>query len=152
MGRGHHDTRIGLIITGREAQGRNRHQSVVDANLDSIGCQYAGCCLREHVAVDTAVVADGYQLLAALGLYPVGQTLGGLTNHIDIHTVRSCSQHAAQACSTELQGHCEAILNLIVLTLDTLQFLCQSRILQFCVHPTLIIVQIHNLYLTHTVF
>src|SRR5699024_11212052 len=97
VGRGDHDARVAVVVPGGEAQGRHRHQGVVDADLDAVGSQDAGGRLGKDVALDAAVVADGDGLAAALGLDPVGQPLGCLTDDVDIHAVGAGAQHAAQA-------------------------------------------------------
>ena len=83
VGSGDHDTGIALVVTGGKAQGRHGHQGIIDAHLDAVGGQNTGGGLGKDIALQAAVVADGDSLAAALGLDPVCQALGGLTDNID---------------------------------------------------------------------
>ena len=85
----------------------------------------------------------GNQLVAARRLNPVGQALAGLTDDINVHPVGACAQNAAQTGGTELQSDSKALLDLLVLTLDLLQFSSQSRIFQFGSGPALVIIHVH---------
>jgi len=152
VGGGDHDACIALIVAGSKAQGRHRHQGIIDAHLDAIGCQNTGSCLGKNVALEAAVVADGDGLAAALGLDPVGQALGSLTHNVDVHAVGTRAQDAAQACGAKLQGHCKAILDLVVVALDLCQFGLQIRIVQLRCQPALIFIQIHVAHLTFVIF
>ena len=152
MRSGDHDARIALIVTGGKAQGRDRHQSIINAHLDAVCGQNAGGSLGKDVALQAAVVADGHGLIAALGLDPVCQTLGGLTHDVDVHAVGASAQHAAQAGGTELQCNGKAVLDLVVVPLDLGQLRLQICVLQIRCQPALILILIHIAHLTFVIF
>ena len=54
------------------------------------------------------------------------------------------SQHAPEPCGTEFQRHRKAVLDLIFLALNRFQLFLQSRVLQVCFHPTLVIIHVHS--------
>ena len=85
----------------------------------------------------------GKQLVAALGLDPVCQTLSGLTDNVDVHAVGTCTQNTAQTGSTELQSNSKALLDLVFLTFDLLQLFGQSGIFQLKTQPALVIIHVH---------
>ena len=143
VGGGDHDAGVGTIESGGEGQGGHRHQCVIDADLDAVGSQNAGGVFGKHIGVDAAVVGDGNQLVAPLGLHPVGKPLGGLTDHVDIHPVGARAQHAPQAGGAEFQRDGEAVLDLFVAACDFPELLCQSRVLQLSGGPALVIVHVH---------
>src|SRR5699024_7108667 len=148
VGRGDHDARVAVVVPGGKAQGRHRHQGVVNADLDAVGSQHAGGRLGKDVALDAAVVADGDGLGAALGLDPVGQALGGLTDDVDIHAVGAGAQHAAQAGGAELHCNSKAVLDLCIVPLDLCQLGLEIGVLQVGRHPALVFIQIHCEHLT----
>ena len=147
-----HDARVALVVTGGKAQGGDRHQRVVDAHLDAVRCQDPGSRLGKDVALEAAVVADGHGLIAALRLDPVCQTLRGLTHDVDVHTVGASAQHAAQAGGAKLQRNGEAVLDLVVISLDLGQFRLQICVFQICCQPALILILIHIAHLTFVIF
>ena len=152
MRSGDHDARIALIVTGGKAQGRDRHQSIINAHLDAVCGQNAGGSLGKDVALQAAVVADGHGLAAALGLDPVCQALGGLTHDVDVHAVGASAQHAAQAGGAELQCNGKAVLDLVVVSLDLGQLRLQICVLQIRCQPALILILIHIAHLTFIIF
>jgi hypothetical protein len=147
-----HDARVALVVTGGKAQGGDRHQRVVDAHLDAVRCQDPGSRLGKDVALEAAVVADGHSLIATLRLDPVCQTLRGLTHDVDVHTVGASAQHAAQAGGAKLQRNGEAVLDLVVISLDLGQFRLQICVFQICCQPALILILIHIAHLTFVIF
>ena len=143
MGGGHHDTGVGLVVTSGKGQGGHGHEGVINAHLDAVGGQHTGSGSGENVGVDAAVIGDSHQLIAALGLDPVGKALGSLTDNVNVHPVGASAQHAPQTGGTEFQRHGEAFLDLLVLTGDAFQFLSQRGVLQIGGQPALIIVHVH---------
>ncbi len=109
-----HDTCVAVIIAGCEAQSRNGHQLVVDADLDAVCSQNACRVTCEVPAFETAVIADSYGLVAALGLDPLCNTLCSLTDYPDVHTVCACAESAAKTCGTEGQRDRKALFDGIV--------------------------------------
>ena len=152
MGSCDHNARVAVIITGGKGKRRNRHQGIVDPYLDSICRQNACRVLCKYIALDTAVITDSHSLCAALCLYPVGKALRSLAHNIDIHTVGSCSQHAAETCGSEFQGNSETFFDLIVISADPGQLRFQIRIFQICFQPAFIIFLIHFYHSYHSFF
>ena len=144
MGSRDHNAGVGLVIAGGKGQGGNGHEGIINAHLDAIGSQHAGSGFREHIGIDTAVIGDGNQLIAALGLNPVGKALGSLTDHVDIHPVGARAQNAAQAGSAELQCHREPVLDLLILTFDAFQLFGQCRVLKVRFQPAFVIIHVHD--------
>src|SRR5699024_7475872 len=118
MGSCHHDSRVAVIVACRKGKCRYRHQCIVDPDFDPVGSQNACRSLCKYVTLQTAVITDRNSLCAALCLDPVGKALCRLAHNIDIHTVRSCSEHTAQSCSSKLQCHSETILDLFIISFD----------------------------------
>ena len=147
-----HDTSIALVVTGSKAQCRHRHQSIVNAHLDTVCRQNACGGLGKDIALQAAVVADSHSLAAALSLDPVCQALRGLTHNIDIHTVGASAQNAAQTSGAKLQSHSKAVLDLVIISLDLGQLRLQISVFQLCSHPALIFIQIHLAHLTFCKF
>ena len=139
-----HDAGVAVIVPGGKRKRRHRHQRLVDAHLDAVGRQHLGRRAGKQIALDTAVIADGHRLGAALGLDPVGQALGCLPYHINIHAVGAGADHTAQTGGTELQGHGKAVLNGRIVPLDTLQFRFEVGVIQVGCQPTLIHILIHK--------
>ena len=143
VGRRDHDAGVALIVAGGKAERRDRHERLVDAHMDAVGGEHFGRGFGEHIALDAAVVADGDRLAAALGLDPVGQALGGLTHHIDVHAVCAGTDDAAQTCRAELQCDRKPVLDGRVIVADAFQFGLQIRIVEIGGKPSLIHVFIH---------
>ena len=135
-----HNAGVGLIIPGGKTQGGNGHQRIVNADMDAVGGQHTGGGSGKDVGIDAAVVGNGNQLASALGLYPVGQALGRLPDHIDIHSIGACAQNATQTGSAELQSNGKPIPDLLIVAGNLFQFPGQCGILQFRGGPTLVIV------------
>ena len=121
MGRGDHDARVAIVITGGEAQGRDRHEFVIDADVDAVGGKNTGRGAGEVPAFETAVVADGDGLGASLGFDPVGDSLGGLTDDPDVHAVGTSAKSATEAGRTEFQCDGEPVFDRLIVPLDVLQ-------------------------------
>ena len=148
VGGGDHDTGVAVVVTGSKAQRGHRHQGIIDAHLDAVGCQNASGGLGKDIALQAAVVADRHGLGTALGQHPVCQTLRCLTDNVDVHAVGAGTQHAAQTCGAKLQRHSKAILDLIVIAFDLCQLRLQVCIFQIRCQPALIFIQIHLVHLT----
>ena len=145
---GNHNTGVGLIIPGGKGQGRHGHQGIVNANLDSVCCQNLCGIPGEHIGVDSGVVGNGHQLVSALSLHPVGQTLGSLTDDIDVHAVGACTQHAPQTGGAKFQSHRKPFFDFLVLTFNGFQLGNQRRVFQLGIQPALIIFCVHGNHLS----
>ena len=139
-----HDARVAVIVTGGERKGRHRHQGTVDADFDTVGGQYLGGGAGEQIALDTAIVADGNSLGAALGFDPVSEALGGLAHHINVHAVGAGANDTAQTRGAELERHCETVLNGRVVALDAFQFGFEVGVVQISRQPAFIHILIHK--------
>ena len=143
VGGGDHNARVGVVVPGGKGQGGHRHQHAIDPHPDAVGGQHTGGLPGEHVGIDPAVIGDGHQLAAPLGLDPVGQALGGLTHGVNIHAVAACAQHTPQSAGAEFQRDGKPLLDLVLVPGDALQLCRQRRILQLRGPPALVIVHIH---------
>ena len=148
MGGGNHNAGIGLIIPGGKRQSGDGHQGIINANLNSVCCQNLRGIPGEHIGIDPGVVGDGHQLVSALGLHPVGQTLSSLTDDIDVHAVGACTQHAPQTSGAEFQSHRKPFFDFLVLTFNGLQLGNQRRVFQFGIQPAFIIFCVHGNHLS----
>ncbi len=132
VGRGDHDTRVTVVVTGRETEGRNGHKRIVNADVDAVACQNAGGLFGEDITLQTAVVSDGDGLVAALGLDPVGNALRSLADYPDIHAVRAGAQCAAQSRGTELQRNGKALFDRVVVIGNDLHLLSFKNSSYWC--------------------
>ena len=147
VGGGDHDAGIRLVVPGGKGQGGDGHQRVVNPHPNAVGGQNAGGVSGEHVGIDAAVIGNGDQLAAALGLDPVRQSLGGLPDNVNIHPVAARAQNAPQTGGAEFQRHSKALLDLIVLSLDFPQLIGEGGIFQISAQPALIIIYVHHYHL-----
>ena len=143
MGSRHHDARIALIVACRKAQGGNRHKLIINAHVDAVRRQHTRCVTRKVPALQSAVVADGDRLAAALCLYPVRNALGRLAHYPDIHAVRACAQRSAQTRRTKLQSHRKPILDSLIIALDIQKLFVQVKVYQIRFQPALVVILIH---------
>ena len=139
-----HNARVAVVVAGGKAQRGNRHQGLIDADFNAVCGQHLSGCFGKEVALDTAVIADGNGLAAALRLDPVGKALGRLTDNINIHAVGAGADDAAQTSGAELQGHGKAVLNGGIVTLDAFQLGLEVCIVQLGSQPTVIHFFIHR--------
>ena len=70
----------------------------------------------------------------------------------DRFAVGASAQHAAQAGGAKLQRNGEAVLDLVVISLDLGQFRLQICVFQICCQPALILILIHIAHLTFVIF
>ena len=139
-----HDARVAVVVAGGKAQRGNRHQGLIDADFNAVCGQHLSGCFGKEVALDTAVIADGNGLAAALRLDPVGKALGRLTDNINIHAVGASADDAAQTGGAELQGHGKAVLNGGIVTLNAFQLGLEVCVIQLGSQPTVIHFFIHR--------
>ena len=139
-----HDAGVALIVSCRKAECRNGHQFVVNADIDSVGRKNACRISCEVPALETAVIADRYGLGSALGFDPVGDTLGCLTDHPDVHPVGAGAERSAQTCGSELKRDGEAFLDRFFIVFDVQKFRAQIDILKIRFEPSLVIIHVHN--------
>ena len=66
VGSGQHNTRTAMIVSGSKGQSRHRHQSIIHPNGNAICRQNLRRFLGKGPALQTGVIADGYQLLQLL--------------------------------------------------------------------------------------
>ena len=147
VGGGDHDAGVRLVVPGGEGQGGDGHQRVVNPHPDAVRGQNAGGVPGEHVGIDAAVVGNGDQPAAALGLDPVRQTLGGLPDDVNIHPVAARAQNAPQTRGAEFQRHGKALLDFTLLAFDLFQFVGKSGVFQLSAQPALIIINVHCYHL-----
>ena len=141
---GDHDARVRFIVTRGKGQRGNGHQRIVQTDFDAVCGKNTSGFFSEDVGIDTAVIGHGDELIAALGLDPVGKTLSRLTNYVDIHTVRAGAENAAKARRTKRQGNRESIFDLIFFAFDFFKFSRQRRVFQIRREPTLILFHVHS--------
>ena len=132
-----------MVVPGGKRQGGNGHQGIINPHLHAVGCQHPGSLFGKHIGVDAAVVGNGNQLIAPLGLHPVGKALGGLTHGVNVHPVGTGTQHAPQTGSTEFQRNRKALFDFIVITGNGSQLRRECRVIQPGFLPAFIIIQIH---------
>ena len=115
--------------------------------MDSVGGENAGSLTRKVPALQAGVVADGDRLRAALGFDPVGNALGGLADHIDIHAVGAGAKCAAQTRSTKFQRDGKPVFDGLVVILDVLKFFFQVKVFEISGQPSLIFLFVHCHYI-----
>ena len=96
--------------------------ALLDERFDAVCVQAKRRLIRKFGGHDSRIVGDrNALLLSVLGENVVRQSLCRLTHGINVHAVRSRSDHAAQSGSTELQIHVEALFNLLLIPGDRLK-------------------------------
>ena len=95
-------------------------------------------------ALIAAIASDSNRRVLERCIKIIGKTLGSATDRIDIHTVGACTDDAAQARGTELQGHSKTVLNGGIVTLDAFQLGLEVGIVQLSGEPALIHILIHK--------
>ena len=139
------DARLTAVVPHREAQLGRGPQGVEDAHLDPGGGADLGGGPGELHAVEAAVHGDGHAPLLgllALGADDVGEALGGVADHIDVHVVQAHGHGAPQPGGAELQGTVEPALDFLGIVLDGLQLGVFLRSQDAAVQPFLILLQI----------
>ena len=129
----------------REAQLRRGPQGVKNAHFDPGGGADLGGGPGKFHAVKAAVHGDGHAPLLgllALGADDVGEALGGVADHIDVHVVQAHGHGAPQSGGAELQRTVEPALDLFGIVLDGLQLGVFLRGQDAAVQPFLILLQI----------
>ena len=152
VGGGDHNTRVAVVVAGREAQSRDGHQLVIDTDIDAVCSQNACGVAREVPALQTAVIADGDSLIAALGLDPFCYTLCRLADYPDIHAVCACAEGAAETCGTEGQRDGKALFDGIVISCNVLQLGLEVTVNQISFQPAFVLILIHTLHLLSLVY
>ena len=109
-----------MQIAGRKGHGRNRHQDRPDVDLDAIGGKHPSGDFCKHIALDAAVVTDGYRRLGIVLLQIVRQTLRSLCHGIDVHPVGACADDAAQTARAKGEVTIECVLDFCII--QRLQF------------------------------
>ena len=93
----------------------------------------------------TGVVCNCYALVSCSLLDNIiCKSLGSTSYNVNIHTVGACTDDAAQARGTELQGHSKTVLNGGIVTLDAFQLGLEVSVVQLGSEPTLIHILIHK--------
>ena len=133
-----------MIIPGRKAERRNRHQLVIDADLYSICRQDTRRIPCKCPSLQSAVVADRDRLRTALRLHPVGHALRRLPDNPDVHTICSGAKRPAQSGGSELKRNRKPLFDGCVIALNILEFLLQVKIDQIGTKPLLIFILIHR--------
>ena len=101
----------GVQIAGRKGHGRNRHQHRPDVDVNAVGHEHTRSHLCKYIALDAAVVTDGYRRLCKILLQIVRQTLRGLCHRVDIHPVRARTNDSAQTARAKGEVTIERVLN-----------------------------------------
>ena len=102
----------------RKGQLRCRTQGFKTVGFDTICIQAERCLIGKLRGHDTGIISDRNSLvLSVLRNDIVCQSLGCLTNRINIHTVCSCADYPAQTTSTKLQLTVKTILDLCIISL-----------------------------------
>ena len=119
----------------------HRHQFFKNVGLDSISREYLRCNLREYIALDTAVVADGNTALFRREVidHIIAKTLGRPGHDIHVHTVGAGPDDAPEARGAELQILIERVLNFCFVTGHGFQFRFQIWIRYRLLHPDFIL-------------
>ena len=66
-------------------------------NLDAVGSEDRCSLTGENVTLDAAVMADGDGLRQVRLVEIVGDRLRRAADHVNIHPIRACAEHAAQS-------------------------------------------------------
>ena len=114
-------TRGAAVVAHGKAQLRGGAQLVENTDMDAVGGHDAGGLSGKLHAVEAAVVGDGDALplgLFALSGNDVGEGLGGMADHVDVHMMQAQLHGTAQAGRAELQGSEKAAFDLLRVVLD----------------------------------
>ena len=119
MARRNHNSGNAAEFAHGKGKLRRRTQAVKHIRLDAV-CVQAECRLiRKFGGHDSGIVGDrNALLLSVLGENVVRQSLCRLTHGINVHAVRSRSDHAAQSAGSKLQLTVKPIFNLRLIVLD----------------------------------
>ena len=122
MARRNHNSGNAAEFAHGKGKLRRRTQAVKHIRLDAVCVQAERRLIRKFGGHDSGIVGDRHSLLlSVLGENVVRQSLCRLTHGINVHAVRSRSDHAAQSGSTELQIHVKALFNLLLIPGDRLK-------------------------------
>ena len=115
------DARAAAVVPHRPAQRRSRFQTGINIGLDAVcrkdSCGFAG----KHIALDTAVVADGNFLRQVGGIQVVGKALRSFADVVDIHPVGASTDDAPQTAGAEFQLPVEPVGDGILVACDCFQ-------------------------------
>ena len=93
----------------------------VHVDVDAIGGKHASGDLLEVLALVARVAREGERGVLVVGVQVVGDALGGLCDHVDVHAVGADAERAAQACRAEGEVAIEGVEELVlVAVLDEL--------------------------------
>ena len=125
----HHDTRRAAQCTDRKGEHRGRHQLGVDMHLDAVCSEHGSGSLCECIGLDTAVVGDcDARCLKGL-LDIISKALRCAANGIDIHSVGTGAEYAAETARSECEILIEALTDCFVVAADLFEFGYKIRIL-----------------------
>ena len=139
-----HDAGVAFQMACGKAEGGHGHQLPVQVRLHAVGGENARRLSGKHIALDAAVVRDRDGLLARRAREVIGQTLRGLADHVDVHTIRTGSQHTAQTGRTERKLNGKAVVDLLFNPLNAQQFRTQILVVHGTLEPALIIGFYHS--------
>ena len=141
VGGGHHDARRAMQGPGSIGNAGHRHQFFKNVGLDPVGRKHLRCNLREYIALDAAVVADGDAALFRREMvdHIIAQTLGRPGHDIHVHAVGAGSDDTPEARRAKLQILIERVLNFCFVAGHSLQFRFQIRIRHRLLHPDFIL-------------
>ena len=83
--------------------------------MDAVGREHAGGDLLEVLAMEARVARDGDGGVLVMGVEVVGEALGGLGDHMDVHAVGAHAEYAAQAGGAEGEAAVERIEKLVLI-------------------------------------
>ena len=140
MAGGDDNARDAVQLADSKGQHRNGAQTLVKIGLDAVGAEHQRSLLRKLFRELAGIVGNRHAALrAALHLSDeLGKALRRPADVIDVHAVGAVSDHAAHARRAEFQSFIEAILDLLVVALQTLQFRDQLRVVRKVLQPLFI--------------
>ena len=90
----------------------------IDVDVDAVGCQDAGGDLLEVLALQARVAGQGQRRVLVVGIQVVGDALGGLGDHVDVHAVGADAERAAQAGGAKGEAAVEGVVELVAVLGD----------------------------------
>ena len=103
MAHRNHNSGNAAEFTHGKGKLRRRTQAVKHIRLDAVCVQAERRLIRKFSGHDSGIVGDRHSLLlSVLGENVVRQSLCRLTHGINVHAVRSRSDHAAQSAGSKL--------------------------------------------------
>ncbi len=96
------DAEAAVQVTHGEAQRRDRLEPGIEVRRDAVGGEDCGSLAGEDVALNAAVMANGDGLRQLRLIEILCNCLRRAADHVNIHPIRACAEHAAQTRRAEL--------------------------------------------------